>query len=84
MALAVGGTCFQLAGCDLVGLAAAAISSINPCGTILACDPRQYEFLTSGISGPGVRPDIDPYCTNPPFCAQEQDPIFGGISPFFP
>ena len=78
--LTVGGTCFQFGGCNIFGLASAAISSINPCGTIVACDARQYEFLTSGIDGPGVRPDIDPFCTYAPFCTTIQDPLFGGLT----
>ena len=79
IALAAGGTCFQVGGCDLLGLAAGGISRINPCTTFLACDPRAYQLLNSGIDGPGVRPAIDPFCTFPPFCGQAQDPIFGGI-----
>ena len=54
---------------------------VDPCGTILACDPQEYAFVTSGIDGPGVRPDIDPYCVYPPFCSATQDPIFGGLAP---
>lgn len=80
ISLATGGTCFQVGGCDLLGLAASGIARINPCTTILACDARGYQFLNSGIDGPGVRPSIDPLCTYPPFCAQAQDPIFGGIT----
>ncbi len=76
--VAAGGACFQLGGCDLFGLAASAVASINPCGTILACDPAMYDFATSGIDGPGVRPDIDPFCTYAPFCGAE-DPIYGGF-----
>ena len=75
--LAMGGACFQLGGCDVVGLAGSAISSINPCGTILACDPREYQFWTSGIDGPGYT-DKDPWCVFAPFCGPE-DPLFGGL-----
>ena len=78
--LAVGGACLQVAGCDAVGLAAGAITNLNPCGTILACDPQEYLFVTSGIDGPGVRPDIDPFCVYPPFCDAGQDPLFGGLA----
>jgi hypothetical protein len=84
MTLALGGTCFQLAGCDLVSGAAKAIANINPCGTILACDPALYEFANSGIDGPGVRPDLDPFCTYPPFCSTDVDPIYGGLSLYGP
>jgi hypothetical protein len=79
--LAIGGTCLQVGSCDALGLAASAISGINPCGTILACDPQEYAFITSGIDGPGVRPDIDPFCVYPPFCTADEDPIFGGLAP---
>lgn len=78
--LAVGGSCLQLAGCDALGTAISAISGINPCGTILTCDPAEYEFLTSGIDGPGVRPELDPFCVYPPFCDAGVDPIFGGLT----
>ena len=79
--LAIGGTCLLSTGCDVLGLAWTGISSINPCGTILTCDPQAYEFYNSGIDGPGVRPDIDPFCTYSPFCDATQDPIFGGLAP---
>lgn len=81
MTIAAGGTCLALGGCDVFGLAQSAVSSFNPCGTILACNGREYQFWTSGIDGPGVRPDIDPYCTFAPFCsaATGNDPIFGGF-----
>jgi hypothetical protein len=82
--LAAGGACFQVGGCNLLGTAASALSTINPCGTLLVCDPAVYEFAMSGIDGPGVRPEIDPFCTFPPFCAADEDPIFGGISLFGP
>lgn len=72
------GTCLQLGGCSF-GLGSL-LNNFNPCGTILACDPRAYQFITSGIDGPGVRPDIDPFCTFPPFCAADEDPIFGGLA----
>lgn len=49
------------------------IANINPCGTILNCDPVEYRFVTSGYEGPGVDPKIDPACTYPPFC--EDDPF---------
>lgn len=72
------GACYQIPGCGLSGLRNL-ITGINPCGTILACDPREFEFITSGYRGPGVNPAIDPYCVFPPFCSQAQDPIFGGL-----
>lgn len=82
--LAAGGVCFQFGGCDLLGTAAAAVSSINPCGTLLVCNPAAYDFLNSGIDGPGAQPAQDPFCTYPPFCPLASDPIFGGLSLFGP
>jgi len=82
--VALAGTCFQIGGCDLLGTAAAALSSINPCGTLLVCDPAEYEFVQSGIDGPGAQPDLDPFCTYPPFCSLDEDPIFGGLSLYGP
>jgi len=79
--LAIGGTCLLVGGCDAIELAAGAIGGLNPCGTILACDPQEYRFVTSGIDGPGVVPDLDPFCTYPPFCDAGSDPIFGGLVP---
>ena len=75
------GTCLQLGGCSL-GSAFDAIKSFNPCGTILTCDPAEYEFIRSGIDELGASPNDDPYCVTPPFCSAEQDPIFGGVGGF--
>lgn len=55
------------------------ITGVNPCGTILACDPRLYNFATSGLDGPGADPDKDPFCTFPPYCTQDEDPLYGGL-----
>lgn len=66
--LALTGAVFQIAGCSLGG-AQNFLSQLNPCGTILVCDPVEFRFLTSGYRGPGANPDIDPACTFPPFCA---------------
>lgn len=74
------GTCFQLGGCNGLSAIGGAIANINPCGTILDCDPALYQFATSDYDGPGVDPDLDPFCTYPPFCSTAQDPIFGGLS----
>lgn len=73
------GTCFQFGGCNL-GAIGSAVANINPCGTILNCDPALYEFTNSGYQGPGVDPALDPFCTFPPFCGTPQDPIYGGLS----
>jgi len=71
------GIFFQMGGCDLGSLVSSAVTNINPCGTILNCDPGAYDFLMSGIDGPGVRPDVDPFCTYAPFCNAAQDPLYG-------
>jgi hypothetical protein len=82
--LAVGGSCLQIGGCDVLGSAISVISDFNPCGTLLVCDPAEYEFITSGIDGPGVEPELDPFCVYPPFCSTDVDPIFGGLSLYGP
>jgi hypothetical protein len=55
------------------------ITSFNPCGTILNCDPREYTFIRSGYRGPGVDPAVDPSCTYPPFCPAADDPFVPAI-----
>jgi hypothetical protein len=61
------GSCFQLGAC------AQYVSRLNPCGTILNCDPVEYRFVRGNYDGPGVDPDLDPSCTYPPFC--DNDPF---------
>lgn len=78
LGLAIGGTCLQLGACSLEGLVGFA-QSINPCGTVLACDPATYRFIMADITGPGARPELDPFCTWPPLCPNTADPIFGGL-----
>lgn len=75
---ATGGIALQLGGCfdSAVGFA----RNFNPCATILNCDPGDYEFLTSGYSGPGADPDVDLACTFPPFCDEPIVPR-GGLAP---
>jgi hypothetical protein len=73
-----GGTLLQVGSC--VGSAIQFVGQVNPCGTILNCDPRVYDFARSGIDGPGVNPNQDPFCTFAPYCDESQDPIFGGIT----
>lgn len=70
-ALTAGGTVFQINGCGILDSLENVFSNFNPCGTVLACDPVTYRFLTSGYRGPGVDPDIDPACTYPPFCPND-------------
>ncbi|MBU0639723.1 MAG: hypothetical protein KKB50_12725 [Planctomycetes bacterium] len=71
--LALGGTCLA-SGCSLDGITSY-IANFNPCGTILECNPLQYRFVASGYEGPGVDPDVTPYCVWPPFCLPAVDPI---------
>lgn len=76
-AAAAGGLCFQFGSCvQFVG-------QLNPCGTVLACDPAAFLFATSGASGLGddlaTGSTNSPFCTVPPFCMQ--DPLFGGGNP---
>ncbi|HPM24851.1 MAG TPA: hypothetical protein PLP66_13160 [Phycisphaerae bacterium] len=61
------GTCYGFGGCSLSDVGHY-VANINPCLTILACDPVEYRFITSGYKGPGADPDIDPACTFPPYC----------------
>ena len=75
-AMSTGGMLYS---CSPVPVAINGITSVNPCGTILVCDPREYSFIMSGYEGPGVDPSLDIFCTYPPFCTQAQDPIYGGI-----
>lgn len=68
--LASGATLFQFGGCfqDL----GVFVNNFNPCGTVLNCDPGEFDFVTSGYDGPGFDPDVDLTCTFPPFCG---DPV---------
>ncbi len=54
------------------------LNQVNPCTTILNCDPTVFEFARSDTT-PGV--NDDPFCTVPPFCSTAQDPLFGGLAP---
>lgn len=78
--LAAGGALAQLGGCGPFDIGRY-VARLNPCGTLLNCDPVVYEFARSGIDSPGVVPDKDPFCTYPPYCPQTVDPIFGGVLP---
>ena len=72
LTVAAVGLCYQLGGCSLGGITNY-LANVNPCGTILNCDPVTYNFINSGYDGPGADPDIDPVCTYPPYC--EDDPF---------
>jgi hypothetical protein len=78
-AMISGGSILNILGCNPVPALINGVTSVNPCGVILACDPREFSFITSGYEGPGVDPSLDIFCTYPPFCTQDVDPIYGGI-----
>lgn len=77
VSLSVGGSAYQLGGC--VSNIPNQLFQLNPCGTILSCDPAEYAFITAGYDGPGVNANVDPFCTFPPFCSAAVDPVFGGL-----
>ncbi|QOJ13509.1 MAG: hypothetical protein HRU75_02130 [Planctomycetia bacterium] len=77
--IASGGAMMQVGSCSFSGLTNF-VSNFNPCGSILACDPLEYRFLTSGYQGPGFNPAVDPACSFPPFCAPGDDPFVGGLN----
>jgi hypothetical protein len=74
LATVLAGTCFQVSGCLNLGGIGHYIANFNPCGTILSCDPVQYNFIRSGYTGPGANPNVDMACTYPPFCGSN-DPF---------
>lgn len=74
--LSVGGCCIA-SGCGVGSF----LGNLNPCGVIFACNPAEWEFLTSGYEGPGADPTVTPFCTYPPLCPDTVDPIAGGIWP---
>lgn len=80
-AVALAGATFQIASCDPWAQLGRGIYNLNPCLTILVCDPTVFEFARSGIDGPGAYLEEDPFCTFPPFCDGTVDPIFGGGNP---
>jgi hypothetical protein len=71
-----GGTLFQSCG---LGTVTGLLTNFNPCLTILVCNPAEYRLITSGLDGPGADPDKSPFCTFPPFCDADDDPLYGGI-----
>jgi hypothetical protein len=77
--LAAGGVCYQIGGCG-PGDIYQYVTSINPCGPILACNPVAYDFARSGIDSPGVHVEEDPFCTYPPFCSPAQDPLYNTVN----
>ena len=76
--LATGGMMLQVSCSGAANL----LGQVNPCGTILACDPLLYRLIAADIDSPGVRPEIDIFCSYPPFCPPDVDPILGlGANP---
>lgn len=73
-----GGIAFQFLGCTPEGLVSL-FGNFNPCGTVLNCNPQTFLFAREGIDGPGVRVDVDPFCSFPPFCGPGTDPVFGTV-----
>jgi hypothetical protein len=71
------GTCFAMSSCSVQGIGHY-LANYNPCGTILYCDPVAYNFVNSGYEGPGADPDVDPFCTYPPYCSSDVDPLDPG------
>lgn len=65
MAILFVGTTFQ-AGC--LGTIA---RNVNPCGTIIDCNPTEWDYLFTEI------PDfeVDPTCTVPGYCGSSQGPL---------
>jgi hypothetical protein len=82
-ALATGGVCLQLGSCGPATMLRFA-AQFNPCGTILICDARVYEFVRSGYDGPGVDTSVDPFCTYPPYCTATEDPLYSGLGATIP
>ncbi len=76
--IVTGGVCLQIGSCSL-GTITHFVGNLNPCGSILNCDPVTYRFITSGYSPPGADPAIDPACTFPPFCVG--DPFVATVAP---
>ncbi len=78
--LAAGGILCQFGSCSLPNVLRG-FANLNPCGTILACDPDAFLLATGDPDTPGANFDIDPFCTFPPFCSAAVDPILGGGAP---
>ena len=51
--------------------------NFNPCGTLIDCDPLEYDYLAYGLPENAPDWDVDPTCTLPGFCGPVPFP-FGG------
>ena len=61
--VAAGGIVHQCSPAGILNVA----GQINPCGTVLNCNPNFWNVFVRDIE--------DPFCTYPPFCTQG-DPLF--------
>ncbi len=73
LASALGGTAFQFGGC-----ASAAYNNFNPCGTILNCDPAEWDLIHMDNNLPNF--EYNPTCVIPGLlnCST---PISAGFTP---
>lgn len=56
------------------GVAERMANNINPCGTILNCDPEEYDLLTTDFPNW----NLDPTCTIPGACGGPSYPLPSG------
>ena len=61
-----------LFGASCAGVSEKLVKNVNPCGTILNCDPVEYDLLFADYPDW----DVDPTCTIPSLC--------GGTFPYRP
>lgn len=64
------GLLLSITGMTCTGVGEKVINSVNPCGTVLNCDPVEYDLLTTDF------PDwnLDPTCTIPGQCGTTWPP----------
>ena len=55
-----------------------AMRQFNPCGTIIDCNPLEYDYLVYGLPENAPDWDLDPTCTIPGFCGGTPFPFGGG------
>jgi len=59
-----------------LGCVTAAVKNFNPCGTILNCDPYEWDIMMLDGNFPDW--DLDPTCTIPGGCGDGVYPYGGG------
>ena len=64
MLVLTAGTLMQVGSLSCTGMAEKVVNNVNPCGTILNCDPVEYDLLTTDFPDW----DLDPTCTIPGQC----------------